>query len=161
MYPLLWAAHLCPFYPPTSLGKYFLNALVIRVPCSLLFWHFWLFIVFRLIVSFFWLCEEAKCFYLCLHLGRNPIKWILISPTEAGALAKAGAEWAGDRSFGERAERVAARILVLSHPPYNNRSFLWLLTFWPNNSLPWSCLMHWKMSSSSPGLYPLEANRRS
>ena len=35
-------------------------------------------------------------------------------------------------------------------------SFSVLLTFWPNNSLLWGCLMHWKMFSSSPGLCPLE-----
>ena len=40
------------------------------------------------------------------------------------------------------------------------RSILVLLTFWPNNSLLWGCLMHWKMFSSTPGLYPLEANSR-
>ena len=39
------------------------------------------------------------------------------------------------------------------------RSFLVLLTFWPNNSLLWGCLMHWKMFSSTPGLHPLEAIR--
>ena len=38
------------------------------------------------------------------------------------------------------------------------QSFLVLLTFWPNNSLLWVCLMHWKMFSSTPGLYSLEAN---
>ena len=38
------------------------------------------------------------------------------------------------------------------------QSFSVLLTFWPNNSLLWGCLMHWKMFSSIPGLYPLEAN---
>ena len=38
------------------------------------------------------------------------------------------------------------------------QSHLALLTFWPNNSLLWGCLMHWKMFSSTPGLYPLEAN---
>ena len=40
------------------------------------------------------------------------------------------------------------------------RSFLVLLTFWPNNSLlwGWGYLMHWKMFSSTPGLYSLEAN---
>ena len=37
-------------------------------------------------------------------------------------------------------------------------SFLVLLTFWPNNSLLWGCLKHWKMFSSTPGLYSLEAN---
>ena len=37
-------------------------------------------------------------------------------------------------------------------------SFLVLLTFWPNNSLLWGCLMHWKVVSSPPGLYPLDTN---
>ena len=36
--------------PPTGLGKCFFNPLVVRVLCSLIFWHFWLFIVFRLVV---------------------------------------------------------------------------------------------------------------
>ena len=40
------------------------------------------------------------------------------------------------------------------------RSFLVLLTFWPNYSLLWGCLMHWKTFSSTPGLYPQEANSR-
>ena len=37
---------------------FFFNSLAVRVPCTLIFWHFWL-------------CEEAKGFYLCLQLGRN------------------------------------------------------------------------------------------
>ena len=27
------------------------------------------FLFFNLLLSFFWLCEEAQCMYLCLHLG--------------------------------------------------------------------------------------------
>ena len=27
------------------------------------------FFVFKLLLSFFWLCEEAQCIYLLLHLG--------------------------------------------------------------------------------------------
>ena len=38
------------------------------------------------------------------------------------------------------------------------QSILVVLTFWPNNSLLWGCLMHWKMFSSTPGLSPLAAN---
>ena len=30
-------------------------------------WHLFL----NLLLSFFWLCEEAKCIHLCLHLGQN------------------------------------------------------------------------------------------
>ena len=38
--------------------------------------------------------------------------------------------------------------------------FLGIIDIRPNNSLPWGCLMHWKMFSSTPGLCPLEANSR-
>ena len=41
------------------------------------FCPFWLFFVFKLL-SFFWLCEEAQCVYLCLHLGWKS-NFILIS----------------------------------------------------------------------------------
>ena len=34
--------------------------------------------VFKLLLSFFWLCEEAQCVYLCLHLGFSPGLWIQI-----------------------------------------------------------------------------------
>ena len=30
------------------------------------------FFVFKLLLSFFWLCEEAQCVYLHLHLGQKP-----------------------------------------------------------------------------------------
>ena len=33
--------------------------------------------------------------------------------------------------------------------------FLGTTDIWPNNSLLWVCLMHWKMISSTPDLYPL------
>ena len=29
------------------------------------------FLFLNLLLSFFWLCEEAKCVYLCLHLGQK------------------------------------------------------------------------------------------
>ena len=47
---------------------------------------------------------------------------------------------------------------VTEHVNSGLRSFLALLTFWPNNSWLWYYLMHWKMFTSTPGLYPLEAN---
>ena len=31
--------------------------------------HSGYFLFLNLLLSFFWLCEEAKCIYLCLHLG--------------------------------------------------------------------------------------------
>ena len=35
------------------------------------FWHSGCFLFLNLLLSFFWLCEEAQCVYLCLHLGRK------------------------------------------------------------------------------------------
>ena len=56
--------------PPTGLGEcFFFISLVVGLPYSLVFCQFWLFFVFKLLLSFFWLCEEAQCVYLCLHLG--------------------------------------------------------------------------------------------
>ena len=49
---LLWvsSAQLAAHLLPTRLVECFLNSFVVGVPCSLIFWHFWLFIVFRLVV---------------------------------------------------------------------------------------------------------------
>ena len=56
--------------PPTGLDECFLFiSLVVGLPHSLIFCQFWLFFVFKLLLSFFWLCEEAQCVYLRLHLG--------------------------------------------------------------------------------------------
>ena len=55
--------------PPTGLDECFFISLVVRLPDSSIFCQFWFF-VFKLLLSF-WLCEEAQCVYLCLHLGRN------------------------------------------------------------------------------------------
>ena len=58
--------------PPTGLDEcFFFISLVVGLPCGLIFCQFWLFFVFKLLLSFFWLCEEAQCVYLCLHLGRK------------------------------------------------------------------------------------------
>ena len=47
--------------PPTGLDEcFFFNSLVVRLPYSLIFCQFWLFFVFKLLLSFFWLCEEAQ-----------------------------------------------------------------------------------------------------
>ena len=44
-----------------------------RLPYSSIFCPFWLFFVFKLLLSFFWLCEEAQCVYLRLHLGQKSL----------------------------------------------------------------------------------------
>ena len=57
--------------PPTDLDEcFFFISLVVRLPYSSIFCQFWWFFVFKLL-SFFWLCEEVQCVYLCLHLGQN------------------------------------------------------------------------------------------
>ena len=38
---------------------------------DLIFCQFWVFFVFKLLFSFFWLCKEAQCVYLHLHLGQK------------------------------------------------------------------------------------------
>ena len=57
--------------PPTGLDEcFFFISLVVGLPYSSIFCQFWLLFVFKLL-SFFWLCEEAQCVCLCLHLGRK------------------------------------------------------------------------------------------
>ena len=57
--------------PPTSLDECVLfNSLVVGLPYNSIFCQFWFFFVFKLLLSFVWLCKEAQCLYLRLHLGR-------------------------------------------------------------------------------------------
>ena len=56
--------------PPTGLDDcFFFISLVVGLPYSSIFCQFWFFLFLNLLLSFFWLCEEAQCVYLCLHLG--------------------------------------------------------------------------------------------
>ena len=65
-------SHLPVSAPPTGLDEcFFFISMVVGLPCSSIFCQFWLFFVFKLLLSFFWLCEEAQCVYLQLHLGRK------------------------------------------------------------------------------------------
>ena len=65
--------------PSTSLDECFFNSLVVRVPCSLIFWQFWFLLFLDWLLSFFWLCKEMKHFYLCLHPGWNSHKQKLLN----------------------------------------------------------------------------------
>ena len=48
--------------PPTGLGECFcFISLAVGLPYSSIFCEFGLFFVFKLFLSFFWLCEEAQC----------------------------------------------------------------------------------------------------
>ena len=48
--------------PPTSLDECFFNSLVPRLPCSLIFWQFWLFIYFKLVVILLLIVQGIKAF---------------------------------------------------------------------------------------------------
>ena len=62
--------------PPTGLDEcFFFNSLVVGLLCGSIFCQFWLFFVFKLLLSFFWFCEEAQCVYLRLHLEFSPISF--------------------------------------------------------------------------------------
>ena len=81
--PPLWVCQLLPCLesslprlpvpaPPNSPDEcFFLISLVVGLPCGSIFCQFWLFFVFKLFLSFFWLCEEAQCVYLRPRLPRN------------------------------------------------------------------------------------------
>ena len=59
--------------PPTSLDEcFFFISVVVELPYSSIFCQFWLFFALNLLLSFFWLCKEAQCIYLHLHLGWSP-----------------------------------------------------------------------------------------
>ena len=56
--------------PPIGLDEcLFFISLVVGLLYSSIFCQFWLVFVFKLLS--FWLCEEAQCVYLRLHLGRK------------------------------------------------------------------------------------------
>ena len=71
--------------PPTGLDEcFFFISLVVRLPYSSVFCQFCLVFVFKLLLSFFWLCEEAQCVYLRLHLGRKPNMQFFINKFQFG-----------------------------------------------------------------------------
>ena len=51
----------------------FFNSSVVGVPCSLIFWHFGCSLILDWLLSSFCVCEEAKGFYLRLHIGPNSL----------------------------------------------------------------------------------------
>ena len=62
----------CDSSPPMGLDEcFFFKSSVVGLPYSSIFWQFWMFFVFKFVVVLFWLCEEAKCIYLYLHLGQK------------------------------------------------------------------------------------------
>ena len=71
--PLLLVACLCFSY--WSRWMFLLNSLVVRLSYSWIFCEPSLLFVFKLLFSFFWLCEEVQCVCLCLHLGQKSSFW--------------------------------------------------------------------------------------
>ena len=51
------------------------NSLVVRLPYSSIFWHFWLFCFLNWLLSFFWLYKEAKHIYLYL-IFQDLVSWL-------------------------------------------------------------------------------------
>ena len=109
----MWSTTLLPFLSVRCLTGLvvlfdcFFNFVVVGVPCSLIFWHFWLFIDFRLAVILPLVVGGSEGF-----LPTPPSR---LEPLGSG---KGGTEKTrhapgetGDRGFGERTEGVAARIL--------------------------------------------------
>ena len=64
----------CPSPPllPVWMNMSFFISMVVGLPYNSIFCQFWLVFVFELLLSF-WLCEEAQCVYLHLHLDRKCI----------------------------------------------------------------------------------------
>ena len=76
--PPCHASPLCPSCPSPPLLSVWMN--VSSLSPWLLDFHTVRFSVssgcfffFKLLLSFFWLCEEAQCVYLCLHLGQKSV----------------------------------------------------------------------------------------
>ena len=85
------AARLPLSSPPTSLGEcFFFISLVVGLPYSSIFCQFWLVFVLKLL-NFFWLCKEAQCVYLHLHLGRK-LHFVFLCTTCLFLLGK-GTPW--------------------------------------------------------------------
>ena len=118
--------------PPMGLDEcFFLNSLVVRLPYNLIFCQFWLFFVFKLLLSFFWLCKEAQCVYLCLHLGQKSVITVLLITYNHSS------DWNvhcfHDRGTTTSAEAFLFSSLKINHPIWHYMVhrilFLWHLWF--------------------------------
>ena len=59
---------LCISAPPTSLDECFFNSSVVGLPCKWFSGSSGCSLFLNWLLSFFWLCKEAKRFCLCFHL---------------------------------------------------------------------------------------------
>ena len=81
---LLAVYPLCPYCPSPPLLPIWMNVSSLT-PWLLDFHTVWFsgisgcFLFLNLFLSFFWLCKEVKCVYLCLHLGRQSKKPFLLA----------------------------------------------------------------------------------
>ena len=73
------AAHLSP---PTCLNECFFKSLAVGVPCSLLFWQFLLFIVFKLVVILLLVVRWSEVFLPTLPFWLKPQNYTFFYPKE-------------------------------------------------------------------------------
>ena len=69
-----WFLSICCLTGLVVLFDYFFNSMVVRVPCSLIFWHFWLFTDFRLVIILLLVVQEREVFL------PTPPSWPEIGP---------------------------------------------------------------------------------
>ena len=61
--PQVLSAHLPVSTPATSPHEcFFFNSLFVRLPCSLVFWQFWLFFIFKLVVILLLVVRGSKAY---------------------------------------------------------------------------------------------------
>ena len=80
--PCLWVRPRCHESPPPQLPVsvppagldecFFYISLVVGLPCGSIFCQFWLFFVFKLLLSFFWLCKEEHVSIYASILAGTP-----------------------------------------------------------------------------------------
>ena len=57
-------------HPRTGVDEcFFFNSLVVRLPYSSIFWHFWLIFVSKFVVVLLLVVQAGKVYLPCLHLG--------------------------------------------------------------------------------------------
>ena len=89
--PPVLSAQLQVSAPPTSVDEsVFFISLVVGLPYSPSFSQFWVFLVFKLLLSFFWVCEKAQCVYVHLHLCWKPINIPLVHDDDSNICISIG-----------------------------------------------------------------------
>ena len=69
--------------PPTGLFECFFNFLVVGFLCSLIFWHFWLFIVFKLVVILVFVVQGSEAFLPTPPSWQEPSGYTFLNVNQA------------------------------------------------------------------------------